>query len=116
MRSSHSLQRCETLLFRYWARQPGVVKRFRMCENCANSRRDHMKAWVIAGLLAVGACGGGTQSAGGGQGGQPTASKSLYERLGGGEAIKAVVHDFVQNVGADNRINARFQNTDLPHL
>jgi hemoglobin len=41
---------------------------------------------------------------------------SLYQRLGGLEAITAVVDDFVANVADDSRINARFANTDIPRL
>jgi hemoglobin len=44
------------------------------------------------------------------------APKSLYERLGGHAAITAVVDEFVARVAADKRINARFINTDIPHL
>jgi hemoglobin len=40
--------------------------------------------------------------------------KSLFERLGGLDAIKAVVDDFVANVAADPVINARFASTDIP--
>ena len=42
--------------------------------------------------------------------------KSLYDRLGGKDAIVAVIDDFVGNVAADKRINARFAKTDIPHL
>ena len=42
--------------------------------------------------------------------------RSLYERLGGKDAITAVIDDFVANVAADARINARFAKTDIPHL
>ena len=42
--------------------------------------------------------------------------KSLYERLGGKDAITAVVAEGVARIGADNRINARFANSDLGHL
>ena len=45
-----------------------------------------------------------------------TAQQSLYDRLGGQGAITAVVDDFVANVAADARINARFAKTDIPHL
>jgi len=45
-----------------------------------------------------------------------TAQKPLFDRLGGKEAITAVVDDFVAKVGADSRINARFANVDMPHL
>lgn len=48
---------------------------------------------------------------------QPTASDaSLYDRLGGLNAIKVVVDDFVALVAADKRINGRFANTDVPKL
>ena len=50
---------------------------------------------------------------------QPEAAmvqKSLYDRLGGEEAIKAVVDEFVANVGADTRINKYFANADLDRL
>jgi hemoglobin len=42
--------------------------------------------------------------------------KSLYERLGGKPAITAVVEDFVGRVAADDRINGKFANTDIPRL
>ncbi len=41
---------------------------------------------------------------------------SLYQRLGGREAITAVVDDFVANVTADSRINGRFANTNIPRF
>ena len=44
------------------------------------------------------------------------AARSLYDRLGGKEAITVVIDDFVANVAADKRINARFAKTDIPHL
>ncbi len=42
--------------------------------------------------------------------------KSLYDRLGGKPAIVAVVDGFTAKVAADQRINARFSNTDIPHF
>ena len=42
--------------------------------------------------------------------------KSLYDRLGGIDAIRAVVDDFVGNVAADKRINAFFAHTDIDRL
>ena len=42
--------------------------------------------------------------------------KSLYERLGGRDAITAVVDDFVANVAADKRINGFFAKADVPRL
>ena len=41
---------------------------------------------------------------------------SLYERLGGKEALTLVVDDFVANVAADTRINGFFAKTDIPHF
>ena len=50
----------------------------------------------------------------------PTASsgqtRTLFERLGGKEAINAVVDDFAGNVLADNRINKKFAKTDATRL
>ena len=40
--------------------------------------------------------------------------KSLYDRLGGKDAITAVVDDFVGNVAADKRINGFFAKADIP--
>ena len=46
-------------------------------------------------------------------GGAVAQDKSLYERLGGKDAIKAVVGEFVTIVGADARINKKFARTDM---
>ena len=43
-------------------------------------------------------------------------SPSLYERLGGKDAITAVVDDFVARCAADARINGKFARTDIPRL
>ena len=42
--------------------------------------------------------------------------RSLYERLGGQQAIITVVDAFVANVAADKRIDRFFANTDMPRL
>jgi len=42
--------------------------------------------------------------------------RSLYQRLGGRQAIVLVVNDFVGNVARDKRINRFFANTDIPRL
>jgi hemoglobin len=47
---------------------------------------------------------------------QSMADKSLYERLGGKEAITAVVDDFVGRVAADKRINGFFAKASVPRL
>jgi hemoglobin len=41
---------------------------------------------------------------------------TLYERLGGNEAIAAVVDDFVARCAADERINGKFARTDIARL
>ena len=43
-------------------------------------------------------------------------SPSLYERLGGKDAITAVIDDFVARCAADSRINGKFARTDIPRL
>jgi hemoglobin len=43
-------------------------------------------------------------------------SPSLYERLGGNDAITAVIDDFVARCAADDRINGKFARTDIPRL
>lgn len=44
------------------------------------------------------------------------AAKSLFDRLGGKDAITKVVDEFVANVAADKVINKRFAKTDIPKL
>lgn len=76
------------------------------------------RSLLFACLLGAAACGGGGSKP------EPTtppttqpASASLYDRLGGVDAIKAVVKDFVEEqVAKDPRINARFLNSDIPAL
>lgn len=41
---------------------------------------------------------------------------SLYERLGGLEAITGVVESFVARCAGDDRINRKFERTDIPRL
>jgi hemoglobin len=50
----------------------------------------------------------------GGVQGQMSAQKSLYERLGGLDAISAVVDEFIKMAGADERINKKFAKTIQP--
>jgi hemoglobin len=44
------------------------------------------------------------------------AAPTLYQRLGGREAIKQVVDDFVANLAADPRVNARFKGLDAAKM
>jgi len=46
----------------------------------------------------------------------PVPAPSLYQRLGGNEAITAVVNDAIVNISADARINQRFANVGGPKL
>src|SRR6266550_5480792 len=41
---------------------------------------------------------------------------SLYDHLGGKDAIVSVVDDFVARCANDGRINAKFARTDVPRL
>jgi hemoglobin len=41
---------------------------------------------------------------------------TLYQRLGGREAIKGVVDDFVANMAADPRVNGRFKGLDAGRI
>lgn len=41
---------------------------------------------------------------------------TLFERLGKGPAISAVVDDFVARCASDSRINGKFARTDVPRL
>jgi len=43
-------------------------------------------------------------------------ARSLYERLGGQDALAAVVDDFVARCAKDGRINGKFAKTDIPRL
>ncbi len=76
-------------------------------------------AFTLALGLLGGACrGGGYQAAPAPQPAAATspAGPSLYERLGGVDAIRAVVDNFVGRVGADARINTFFRGVDLDNL
>jgi len=44
------------------------------------------------------------------------AAPSLYKRLGGREGISGVVDDFVTNMVADARVNARFKDMKAPEV
>jgi len=42
--------------------------------------------------------------------------KSLYDRLGGGDAINALTESWVARVGGDDRANGKFVRTDIDRL
>ena len=72
---------------------------------------------VLAALsVSVSACGGQAKGDTAGPAAGSAASRTLFERLGGQDAITAVVDDMVTNVAADARINAFFANADVAHL
>lgn len=62
---------------------------------------------LLAALTATARVSGGVR-------GQAAAQKSLYERLGGIDAISAVVDEFIRIAGADERINKKFAKTAQP--
>jgi hemoglobin len=45
-----------------------------------------------------------------------TQTKSLYDRLGSGDAITAITESWVARVGGDNRANGKFARTDIGRL
>lgn len=45
-----------------------------------------------------------------------SAPRSLYDRLGGRDAISAVVDTFVAIVASDSRINRKFARSDIPRV
>ena len=64
---------------------------------------------VLVGSLALAACGGGAKKdSTTPAGGAAASDQPLFTRLGGLDAISAVVDEFLANVLADARINARF--------
>ena len=76
----------------------------------------HIRTVLLSVLVGVGgigfvACGGASKDTGSTMAGNGSA-KSLYDRLGGKDAITAVVSQFLTNVLADDVINARFKNAD----
>ena len=85
-------------------------------------QRSQLLVVMLATLLASAGCGAKQEATtprsadpAGVATADPTAA-TLYDRLGGKDAITAVVDDFVANVAADTRINARFANADIPRL
>lgn len=76
-------------------------------------------AAVALGLLCLG-CGAGRKEAGAGHGRAGAAGSpgdlALYERLGGLDAIREVVDEFVARVAADPRINGFFVDADIGAL
>jgi hemoglobin len=45
-----------------------------------------------------------------------TQTKTLYDRLGGGDAITALTESWVARVGGDDRANGKFVRTDIDRL
>jgi len=81
--------------------------------------RIRMTLMTVLAVASLAACGGGKKkedTMGGGGGGGGGATASLYDRLGGKDAITGVVEAFVGTVVADERINAFFKNADPAHL
>jgi hemoglobin len=64
--------------------------------------------FVIVLALSIAACGGGKKS----EDTMKKSDKSLYDRLGGKDAITAVVDDFVNTAATDDKIKDRFKNTE----
>jgi hemoglobin len=67
----------------------------------------HARSTLSAAAAAVFACALSNTGA---------AASTLYERLGGYDAIQAVVDQTITNVAADQRINKFFAHADIPRL
>ena len=67
----------------------------------------HARSTLSAAAAAVFACALSATGA---------AASTLYERLGGYDAIQAVVDQTITNVAADHRINKFFAHADIPRL
>jgi hemoglobin len=67
-----------------------------------------MKSILVQGALTTGLLAGGFGSA--------ISAETLYDRLGGMDAIEAVVDQFFINNFADDRIATRWGTADLPRL
>jgi hemoglobin len=71
-------------------------------------KKTALVAATLSSLLSLGGCATEPQP--------PAPQPSLYQRLGGLDALDAVVADALANVAADARINQRFNVAELPKL
>jgi hemoglobin len=71
-----------------------------------------MKIVLLTGLMLVGCFGASSRTTMA----DTSRQKSLYERLGGRDGIAAVIADFSKRIGSDDRVSARFMNTDVTRL
>lgn len=72
-----------------------------------------MGSWAGTALLAVLL---GCATTGGGEMAAGSTKKPLFERLGGQDALKAVVDDFINRAASDPRVSSFFAKTDPVHL
>ena len=80
---------------------------------------SYLLAIAATTLTALAACARDDRSAtdtAAGSAATDTAQRTLYERLGGRDAIVMVVDTFVARVAADNRINKKFARSDVPRV
>jgi hemoglobin len=98
---------------------PGARRSRIVCEEGRMRLNREGLALVLSVATLLGCASKGTESASTppDQATETTAAdKSLYDRLGGEAAIRAVVDEFVANVAADARINKFFAKTDIDKL
>jgi hemoglobin len=69
---------------------------------------------VIAAVAALSMAGCRPGTSGGTGRGSAAVGQSLYDRLGGKDAITGLVEDFVATVAADRRISQFFDGADMP--
>lgn len=73
-------------------------------------------AAAVMPLLACAREDGGTTDTAAGTTATDTVQRTLYERLGGRDAIVTVVDSFVARVAADDRINKKFARSNIPRV
>ena len=94
--------------------RPSLVGRYTTRASAEGSQTMQLRTISMAVIAAVTACGGKTK---GPEAGAPPPSASLYDRLGGRDAIAGVTKDFVEvRVAKDDRINKFFAGIDIPAL
>src|SRR5262245_44221529 len=71
---------------------------------------------LLAVLLGCATMGGGEKTSTGTGAATEAGKKPLFERLGGMDAIKAVVDDFINRAASDARVSKFFTKTDPVHL
>jgi hemoglobin len=87
-----------------------------MPKSMPNSRGPALAAIAVISVIACARNEGDTTDTAAGTATTDTTQRTLYERLGGRDAIVMVVDSFVARVAADTRINKKFARSDIPRV